>query len=251
MNVSVKTSATARPRNRRSVMLETRKRLARRRSSAASAGPTAVPRSSLSYLVKSSRRAMAPASRVRRPPVGHEPGDATTELVSAMGSANTTTPGGHAAVYDALMWPFERAALGAGRRRAARAAAPVTVVEGVAESLPFAAASFETAVTSFSFCTLADPAAALGELRRVLIPRGRLLMLEHVHLPWQPGRRLQSWAAPAWAAVAGGCRLDRDTGRFVREAGFLVLHERSHVLGWIVELEARSPVGLHRPPISG
>ena len=80
---------------------------------------------------------------------------------------------------------------------------------------------------------------------------GRLLMLEHVHLPWQPGRRLQSWAAPAWAAVAGGCRLDRDTGRFVREAGFLVLHERSHVLGWIVELEARSPVGLHRPPISG
>src|SRR5665647_3099626 len=66
MIVTAKTSATARTRNRRSVMPETRKRLARRRSSAASAGPTAVPRSSLSYLVKSSRRAMAPASRVRR-----------------------------------------------------------------------------------------------------------------------------------------------------------------------------------------
>ena len=39
-----------------------------------------------------------------------------------MASANTTTPGGHAAVYDALMWPFERAVLGAWRRRlAARA----------------------------------------------------------------------------------------------------------------------------------
>jgi len=213
-----------------------------------------------------------------------------------MTHANTTPPGGHAAVYDALMWPFERAALGAWRRRlaaraggrvlevgtgtgsqlrwypagvavtalepdpgmaararraAARAAASVTVVEGVAERLPFAAASFETAVTSFCFCTLVDPAAALGELRRVLIPGGRLLMLEHVHLPWEPGRRLQSWAAPAWAAVAGGCRLDRDTGRFVREAGFSVLRERPHVLGWIVELEARSPLGLHRPPISG
>jgi len=211
-------------------------------------------------------------------------------------NANTTPPGGHAAVYDALMWPFERAALGAWRRRlaarargrvlevgagtgsqlrwyptgaavtalepdpgmaararraAARAAARVTVVEGVAESLPFAAASFDAAVTSFSFCTVADPAAALGELRRVLVPGGRLLMLEHVHLPWQPGRRLQSWAAPAWAALAGGCRLDRDTGRFVREAGFSVLRERSHLLGWIVELEARSPVGLRRPPISG
>jgi len=213
-----------------------------------------------------------------------------------MAPANTTSPGGHAAVYDALMWPFERAALGAWRRRlaarargrvlevgagtgsqlrwypagaevtalepdpgmaararraAARAVAPVTVVEGAAESLPFAASSFETAFTSFSFCTVADPAAALGELRRVLVPGGRLLMLEHVHLQWQPGRRLQSWAAPAWAAAAGGCRLDRDTGRFVREAGFSVVRERPHVLGWIVELEARSPVGLRRPPISG
>jgi len=213
-----------------------------------------------------------------------------------MRNANTTTPGGHAAVYDALMWPFERAALGAWRRRLAarargrvlevgagtgsqlrwypadvqvtalepdpgmaararraamRAAAPVTVVEGVAESLPFAAESFDTVFTSFSLCTVADPPAALGELRRVLIPGGHLLMLEHVHLAWQPGRRLQNWAAPAWAAVAGGCRLDRDTGRFVREAGFAVLHERSHVCGWIVELEARSPAGLRRAPISG
>jgi ubiquinone/menaquinone biosynthesis C-methylase UbiE len=137
------------------------------------------------------------------------------------------------------------------RRAAARAAASVTVVDGVAERLPFAAASFESAVTTFSFCSVADPAAALGELRRVLVPGGRLLMLEHVHLPWQPGRRLQSWAAPAWAAVAGGCRLDRDTGRFVHEAGFLDLRARPHVLGWIVELEARSPVGLRGPPISG
>ena len=44
------------------------------------------------------------------------------ELVSAMTKTKTTPPGGHAAVYDAFMWPFERAALGAWRRRlAARA----------------------------------------------------------------------------------------------------------------------------------
>src|SRR5665647_24646 len=39
-----------------------------------------------------------------------------------MDAQKTTPPGGHAAVYDALMWPFERAAVGAWRRRlAARA----------------------------------------------------------------------------------------------------------------------------------
>ena len=202
----------------------------------------------------------------------------------------STPPGGHAAVYDAVMWPFERAAvgvwrrrlaarargrvleIGAGtgaqlrwyapdvevtalepdatmreraRRRAARAAAYTTLVDGRAEVLPFADASFDAAVSAFALCTVTDPAAALAELRRVLVPGGQLLMLEHVHLRWEPGRTLQSRAAPAWAAVAGGCRLDRDTVRFAREAGFLVLQEHTHVAGWIVEACLRSPLGLH------
>ena len=130
------------------------------------------------------------------------------------------------------------------RRRAARAAARVTVVDGRAEELPFPDASFDAAVSAFALCTVADPAAALAELRRVLVPGGALLLLEHVHLHWEPGRALQSRAAPAWAAVAGGCRLDRDTVRFAREAGFLVLQERAHVAGWIVEASLRSPLGL-------
>ena len=197
-----------------------------------------------------------------------------------MEDGSTTPAGGHAAVYDAVMWPFERAAggawrrrlaaaargrvleIGAGtgaqlswyapgarvtalepdesmrarlRRRAARARAVVEVAGGRAEALPFAAASFDTAVSAFALCTVADPAAALAELRRVLTPGGRLLLLEHVHLPWEPGRSLQSLAAPAWEAVAGGCRLDRDTLRTAVQAGFTVVRRRSHVAGWILE----------------
>jgi ubiquinone/menaquinone biosynthesis C-methylase UbiE len=195
-------------------------------------------------------------------------------------------------VYDAAMWPFERAAfggwrrrlaasargrvleIGAGtgsqlrwyapgtevtalepdasmraraRRRAARSAARVTLVESTAEALPFADASFDTVVSAFTLCSVTDAAAALAELRRVLVPGGTLLLLEHVHLDWEPGRTLQSRAAPAWAAVAGGCRLDRDTVRCAREAGFTVLRERAHVAGWIREVEAHSPPGLRRP----
>jgi ubiquinone/menaquinone biosynthesis C-methylase UbiE len=127
------------------------------------------------------------------------------------------------------------------RRRAPEAAAQVTVVEGRAEDLPFADASFDAAVSAFTLCTVADPAAALAELRRVLVRGGRLLLLEHVHLPWEPGRTLQSRAAPAWAAVAGGCRLDRDTVRTAVAAGFTVVRHRSHVAGWIVEACLSAP----------
>jgi len=130
------------------------------------------------------------------------------------------------------------------RRQAARAAARVTLVEGRAEELPFPDDSYDTAVSAFGLCTVADPEAALAELRRVLVPGGALLLLEHVHLPWEPGRSLQSRAAPAWASLAGGCRLDRDTVRFSREAGFTVLREHAHVAGWIVEASLRSPSGL-------
>jgi ubiquinone/menaquinone biosynthesis C-methylase UbiE len=133
---------------------------------------------------------------------------------------------------------------GRARKRAVRAAAPIAVVEGRAEALPFAVASFDAVVSTFSLCTVGDPELVLGEVRRVLVPGGALLLLEHVHLPWEPGRRLQSRMAPAWAAAAGGCRLDRDTVRFAEDAGFSVLHESRHALGWIVEVVARSPIGL-------
>jgi len=197
----------------------------------------------------------------------------------------STPPGGHAALYDAVMWPFERAAVGGWRRRlaaqargrvleigsgtgaqlrwyapgtevtalepdagmrarmerrAAEAVARVRVVGGHAEALPFSDASFDAVVSAFALCTVGDPAAALSELRRVLVPGGVLLLLEHVHLAWEPGRAIQSAAAPAWASVAGGCRLDRETLRTASEAGFRLVHRETHVAGWIVEASLQS-----------
>ena len=121
----------------------------------------------------------------------------------------------------------------------AGAGAAVTIVQARAEELPFADGSFDCAIAALTWCSVADPLAAFAEVRRVLRPGGRLLLLEHVHLAWHPGRRLQSLAAPAWRRVAQGCRLDQDTVGLLESAGFAVQRRRDHLLGWIVEIEAR------------
>jgi ubiquinone/menaquinone biosynthesis C-methylase UbiE len=48
------------------------------------------------------------------------------------------------------------------------------------QHVAFADASFDTVVSTFVFCSVPDPVAGLREIRRVLRPDGRLLMLEHV-----------------------------------------------------------------------
>jgi ubiquinone/menaquinone biosynthesis C-methylase UbiE len=54
------------------------------------------------------------------------------------------------------------------------------VVRAPVEELPFEDASFDTVVSTLVLCGVDDQARALGEVRRVLRPGGRLLFLEHV-----------------------------------------------------------------------
>jgi len=107
------------------------------------------------------------------------------------------------------------------RRRAAEAAVPVDVVDAGIPGLPFADRSFDTIVCTLVLCTVADLDGSLAELRRLVADDGQLLFLEHV-LGRSPLSRVQRLAAPAWARVAGGCRLDRDTVAALREAGFVI-----------------------------
>lgn len=96
---------------------------------------------------------------------------------------------------------------------------PTTVLAGDAETIALPDASVDTAVSTLVLCSVRDLEATLAELRRVLAPEGRLLLLEHV----AGHGRTRFWQRaidPAWRVVARGCRLVRDTRGALERAGF-------------------------------
>jgi ubiquinone/menaquinone biosynthesis C-methylase UbiE len=56
----------------------------------------------------------------------------------------------------------------------------VELVQNNAEDLPFRDAAFDAAFATLVFCSLVSPTRAFAELRRVVKPGGRVLLLEHV-----------------------------------------------------------------------
>jgi ubiquinone/menaquinone biosynthesis C-methylase UbiE len=106
--------------------------------------------------------------------------------------------------------------------RARRRHPAALLVQARAEALPFRDGTFDTVVSGLVFCSVEDPDAALAEIRRVLAPGGALRMLEHVRSHHRLRGAIQDWIQPAWTAVAGGCRPNRNTEENVLRAGFEV-----------------------------
>jgi len=135
-----------------------------------------------------------------------------------------------------------------GRERRRSAPVPVEIVRAPAEALPLADASIDTAVITYTLCSVEDPVQALREVRRVLKPRGRVLFLEHglssdagVAL-WQ--RRLN----PIWRRLAVGCNLTRPVGKLLEEAGFTIcriehyyLDSAPRAVGYLCQGVAEAP----------
>jgi ubiquinone/menaquinone biosynthesis C-methylase UbiE len=105
-------------------------------------------------------------------------------------------------------------------RRIARSPVPVTHVGLDGTALPLEDKSCDSALCTFTLCTIPDVRQALGEVRRVLKPGARFHFLEH---GLSPDPRVAAWQRriePVQMRLAGGCHLTREPAELVTEAGF-------------------------------
>jgi ubiquinone/menaquinone biosynthesis C-methylase UbiE len=122
--------------------------------------------------------------------------------------------------------------------------ASVEVSDGSLESLPFTDGEFDHVACMLVLCSVPDLNHALAEIRRVLVPGGRLLFLEHVAAENRPDRlRWQQRLEPLWKRVSGNCHLTRRTEQAILEGGFRMEH--------IQRESMRKSMPITRPTIRG
>ena len=91
-----------------------------------------------------------------------------------------------------------------------------------AEALPFEAGRFDSAVTTWTLCSVPDARSALAELRRVLKPGGELLFVEHGRAEAPGVVAWQDRLNGLWGRLAGGCNINRPIAAMIRDAGFRI-----------------------------
>lgn len=117
-------------------------------------------------------------------------------------------------------------------KRRARTSLPIERAGLDGQRLDLPDDSHDSALVTFSLCTIPDPLLALREARRVVREGGRLHVLEHGVAPEESVRRWQRRLEPLQRAVAGGCHLTRDIPALVEGAGWRVQElERAYLPG--------------------
>jgi len=106
------------------------------------------------------------------------------------------------------------------RELAADSGIDVNFIARGAEEIPLADNTFDSAVVTWTLCTIPDPMSALLEIKRVLKPEGKLLFVEHGAAPEPEVIKWQNRVDPLWSSLAGGCHLNRRPDQMIVDAGF-------------------------------
>jgi ubiquinone/menaquinone biosynthesis C-methylase UbiE len=117
----------------------------------------------------------------------------------------------------------------------------VDLREADVQALPFEDASFDSVMATCVFCSVPDPVLGLRELRRVLVPGGEVMLIEHV-LSHRPVLRGAMQLVNPVVVRLMGANIDRDTLANIRSAGLEELHEQDLMLDIFKRISARKEV---------
>lgn len=116
----------------------------------------------------------------------------------------------------------------------------VHLLEGDAQALPLADASFDTVVCTLALNAIPDDRAALAEMYRVLRPGGRLLLLGHVASDRRLVRALQRLLERRSVPIAGDHQT-RQPLPVLAAVGFEIERQQRSKAGVILRVTAVKP----------
>ncbi len=107
------------------------------------------------------------------------------------------------------------------RKREIRALETITLLEMDVEKMRFDDSSFDTAVSTFVFCTVPDPLRGLRELNRVLKPGGTAVFLEHMRSNYTV-LNVPLHIMSVFTKFLVGTSMVRETQENIERAGFAI-----------------------------
>jgi len=109
-------------------------------------------------------------------------------------------------------------------RRIEKSSVPIEHVGLDGQDIPLETESCDSALSTFTLCTIPDVATALTEVHRVMRPGSRFHFLEHGLADDPRTARWQRRLEPLQLRLADGCHLTRQPDELVKSAGFVIEH---------------------------
>ena len=99
----------------------------------------------------------------------------------------------------------------------------VKFISSGAEEIPLPDNYFDTALVTYTMCTIPEVIRANIEIKRVLKDTGKLIFCEHGKAPDLNIAKWQSRIDPIWGKLAGGCHLNRDIPSLLEDSGYKII----------------------------
>jgi len=91
-----------------------------------------------------------------------------------------------------------------------------------AEEIPLLDGSVDTALITYTLCSIPEVEEAIKEIKRVIKPGGAMIFCEHGAAPDANVQKWQDRINPYWKTISGGCNMNRDIPNLIKSAGFSI-----------------------------